>query len=44
MATKTMSWTLVCEVEAAAPSATPSAEDQDKVNEDSINKWLILML
>ena len=33
IATKTMSWTLVWEVEAAAPSATPSAGDKDKVNE-----------
>lgn len=28
MATKTMSWTLVWDVEAAAPSATPSAGDK----------------
>lgn len=28
MATKTMSWTLVWEVEAAAPNATPSAGDK----------------
>lgn len=38
MATKTMSWTLVCEVEAAAPSATPSAGEQEKVKEDNMDK------
>lgn len=34
MATKTMSWTLVWDVEAAAPRATPSAGD----NRYDINK------
>lgn len=40
MATKTMSWTLVWDVEAAAPSATPSAGD----NRYDINKVQIQIL
>lgn len=36
IATNTISWTLVCEVEAAAPKATPSAKFGDKETEDAI--------
>lgn len=37
IATNTINWTLVCEVEAAAPNATPSAKFEKSKTQNTIN-------